>query len=554
MFVLNAPLLTGQPLFPMMPFGGVSPFALQNMILAIRAAQMNALLQPAASMNNFYETPVFSLQNSSVYFNNTTPSVAVGDSASAKTVSNTPQTNTILETLPDPLSDGYKVAVERNVAKAKTDPGFASLPSNLREFIGYAGVSRVSGTKENPVLAQMAQEIAAYKGVANTFKDENGWCALFANYMGLKLAANGSNPGFKIPDNFSGKVHYETFGEHIDNGNEQVGDFVFFFDKDNKDALQHVGRLVGKDDKFYYVFGGNQDCSIVNVMKIPVTEKPKDIRRWPGSNDGTASLQWDGKSALAELLGLSESAAGTNSSSSTPDKNDEDTLTWSYENGQITSSEDKKLGIVSRRIIKDDSNRTFKNPDLEEITYSNGSKRLREVKTNTNADIPCDERPKSKAVKDVVTVDNDSEIMKKIRNDDGGKISGAAFKAFLEDQGKLTTEEGVKLRRYNAETKEFVGDEFSSEMKGYCNPEEISDMTVFRYSHWDQILGGIRGLEKYKGVLTPAGAHDYNGMRIDDFKGKLLGLIRADYKKSHATSNPSDYELLIWKTGEGASI
>jgi hypothetical protein len=497
-----------------------------------------------------------------------------GDSSSNATA--------LMNSLPDALSAGYSEAVLRNVEAAESNPAYAGLPKNLTKFFGYAHVGRVAGEKDNPVIMNMAQELADHKGVANTFKDDGPWCALFANYMGFKLSQQGANPGFDYPADFSHKAYPEKFGPKIEFNDRKPGDFYFFYKPDDPSDLQHVGCIVKEDENFYYLFGGNQGSSEVNITKIPKKDKngaelrPREIHRWPGS-DGTASIKWNDDAALKDLLdsynkpvistatsaqnkpSSATATASTKKAQGEKPKGDFveislDDMIMNYKAGDVLKDESTVVAVVP---IKDVSSAfdaapilkiTLKTKDGRTVTKYCEPARDLAAKICTNP---------TKVVKGKVTIDaSKSSAMQMIaakgtdengnKRGDDGEVKWQAIKALFEENGKFITEEGAKFVKQD-------GTQYAGTAHSYGDPQLMSGMTVFRYSHLQQMLRGIAGLEKYADDFSPPpGAHDYNGMRFDKFAEKLVELIEADHKgmngygalvaalKTGATSIPSN--------------
>lgn len=134
---------------------------------------------------------------------------------------------------------------------------------------------------------------------------------------------------------------------------------------------------------------------------------------------------------------------------------------------------------------------------------------------------------KTKVVKGLVKVDTTkSATVQKL----GTGVSWQDFKAFLMENGKLVTEDGVKKQFYSHKLGRLVGEEFTEAAHGFCEPKDIQADTVFRYSHWQQILQGISGLEKYAPAFaTPPGKRFDSGMRFDEFVPALMKLIQKDH-------------------------
>jgi hypothetical protein len=479
--------------------------------------------------------------------------------------------------LPDALSSGYSAAVLSNVEKAKNASAYAGLPTNLTQFFGYAHVARVLGEKNNPIIMGMAQELADHKGVPNTFKDDGPWCALFVNDMGFKLFKEGTNPGFDYPADFSHEAFPEKFGPKIEFDDRKPGDFYFFYNPDNANDLQHAGRVVKEDSESYYLFGGNQGESEVSITKIPKKDKngvkvrPREIRRWPGS-DGTASIKWEDDAALNKLLDTYngkpvESAPpvstqnAASSDAAAPSKKIQDKkpkgnsieisvedMTRTYKVGMVLA--DGSTVTAIEKVSSDPGHEvksTFSSAPILKITIKAKDGQISEKYCEPGLDLTKTDFPnKSKAVEGNVKIDAaKSSVMQKMADTekgDAGKVTWQGFKALLEESGKLVTEEGLKLQLYKNGV--ATGQWITTIAKGYCEPERMSGMTTFRYAQWEQILSGI-GLGKYAKMLTPSNATFENGMgaRFDEYVPKLMALIKADHPEAK-----TEYEALVAAT------
>lgn len=384
--------------------------------------------------------------------------------------------------------------------------------------------------------------------------------------------------------------------------------------ENKKDSPYHIGVVFAQDEKNYYVAGkvtsvdanGNKISSvrIGTVSKrfkprifhpvyndkegVDTSSKITQLAVNSSANTATSSGQPTQSTPRREPATTSQSSSAS-TAQSTPSQTEQSTQsaqTSSSEKSETKQSAQEaeteqtleinadnimngqyKVGdklsngseVIDVKTVRDTSS-AFAAAPLLEITIRTKDGRIFVKRCEPPLDWNKKDYPNKTTVKTgIVTIEaSKSAVMQKMnatQNGDSGKVTWQGFKALLEESGKLVTEAGLKLQEYThneatGKKDKATGKWITTTSGAYCEPELMSGITNFSYSHWDQLLEGV-GLTAYKGRVRPdvaAKATFDNGWGIsfEDFVPLLIAEMRKDYDKAHPGNKASDHDVLVW--------
>lgn len=166
------------------------------------------------------------------------------------------------------VSDGFtnanSVVVDTNNTDIVDKDNDGDLPW-MKIAKSLLGTEEEPGSGDNPEIIKWARGL----GLINDYNhDSIPWCGLFAAHVA-------SEAGFDVPDAPLWALSWKNWGKKSD---EAYGALVVF----KRNGGGHVGFLVGQDDDYYHVLGGNQSDSVC-ITKI---DKSRCVGiRWPDGVD-----------------------------------------------------------------------------------------------------------------------------------------------------------------------------------------------------------------------------------------------------------------------------
>lgn len=132
-----------------------------------------------------------------------------------------------------------------------------------------AGFKEIAGGQDNPEILKYFDALG-FEG--DKLHDETSWCMAFV-YWALKKC------GCQYKRALNARSALEGVGDSIEPDCVQMGDLAIFWRGSHKDELipgsnlkkGHIGFYVREDDKYVYVYGGNQS----NQAKISAYYKSR---------------------------------------------------------------------------------------------------------------------------------------------------------------------------------------------------------------------------------------------------------------------------------------
>lgn len=165
------------------------------------------------------------------------------------------------------------------------------LPKILAMALQYLGVKEIPGSKSNPVILNMADQL----GLGNIYKnDDTSWCALFMSFICTVC-------GKPLPSvegdlyNMLRAKWFLNYGEAVEKGQEMLGDILIF----QRPGGGHVGIYVGESDTTFHVLGGNQSNAVtiaeikkdrcIGARRLYRTGVPQTVKKYRLDSSGNVS-------------------------------------------------------------------------------------------------------------------------------------------------------------------------------------------------------------------------------------------------------------------------